>query len=232
MNQSSNSSVFDAHQLCIFLSSLAPGDLSVNEAAAARPGAAMMTSVGSPNDELWLRMEQVGWTRRVPGDLPAAPPTSTYTMTEAGARAVTMAVSELIARRALLMGTIKGFDPRSAPEHLTRLCAAFGWLALRTEALRTLAEQARPALHKSQARQRAYVQALNEIGGGLSMAASCIADAIAHGLDSDAGRDCLARTVAGLRYAEQCLTQWTAKMRAQPPGHWLSRFVAGIRSRF
>lgn len=247
VSQSFKSSAFDAHQLWTWLSSLAPVDLSVNEAAAARPGHVMMTGVGSPNDELWSQMERVGWTHRIAADdLPMAQMASTYAFTEAGARAVTTALTELVARRARLMGMVKGFDPRTAPEHLARLCGAFSWLALRTEALRTLARGSGPVIGQGLVQQRAYIQALDEISKGLSMDASCLADAIAHGLDSDAGRNCLERTAAGLRYAEQCLTQWTTDKRSQLPGtsslkgdergwpasgSWLKRFVAGIRSR-
>jgi hypothetical protein len=209
VNNSSNSSAFDARQLCLWLSTLSHGDLSVNEGAAARPGSAMIAGIGSPNDTLWSQMERAGWTQRIAvDDLSMTGVTSTYAFTEAGARAVTTALAELVDRKARIMGLFKGFDPRTAPERVRQLCSVFSWLALRTASQLALAKEAKPTTEEAQARQRACILALDEISNGVSMAGQCIVEAIAHGPDSDAGRDRLERTTKGLRYAEQCLTEW------------------------
>lgn len=179
----------------------------------------MMTGVGSPNDVLWSQMEQAGWTRRIAiDDLPTARVTSSYAFTDAGARAVTKELTAIVTVKIQMMGMVKGFDPRTAPELVQQLCGAFSWLALRTASQLALAKEARPASGEAQARQHACILALDEINKGVAMAGLYIADAIAHGPDSDAGRDCLERTTAGLRYAEQCLTQWATEMRAEQSG--------------
>jgi hypothetical protein len=51
-------SALDAAQLEQRLRKLSPGDLSVIEASALRPGSAMATSPGSPNDLLWSDMAE------------------------------------------------------------------------------------------------------------------------------------------------------------------------------
>lgn len=219
MNDGSNSAAFDVRQLCFWLATLSPSDLSVNEGAAARLGSAVITSVGSPNDALWSQMEHAGWTQRiVVDDLPMAHLASTYAFTETGARAVKTALAELVARKARLMGKVKGFDPRTAPERVRHLCGAFSWLGLRTVSQLTLAQEAKPTTEEAQARQRNCILALEEVSKGVSMAGLYIAEAISRGPDSDVGRDCLERTTKGLRYAEQCLTEWATEMRIRQSG--------------
>ncbi|VIO75517.1 hypothetical protein CI41S_48190 [Bradyrhizobium ivorense] len=219
VNPGSNSSDFDARQLCLWLATLSSGDLSVNESAAARPGSVMITTVGSANDALWSQMERAGWAQRIAlDDLPMAHVASPYAFTEAGARAVTAALAELVARKAKLMGTVKGFDPRTAPEQVRQLCGIFSWLGLRALSQLTLAEEARPTTAEAQARQRDGILALKEVTRGVSMAGLYIAEAISRGPDSDVGRDCLERTTKGLRYAEQCLTEWADEMRTHQTG--------------
>lgn len=90
------SATFDARQLRFWLATLSPGDLSINEAAAARPGSAMITGIGSSNDALWSQMERVGWAQQIAVDDPSmAGVGRIYAFTEAGARAVTTALAEL-----------------------------------------------------------------------------------------------------------------------------------------
>jgi hypothetical protein len=219
LSDSSNSAPRDARQLRLWLATLSPGDLSVNEGAAARPGNAMITSVGSPNDALWSQMEHAGWTQRiVVDDLPMAHVARTYAFTETGARAVKTALVELVAQKAQLMETVKGFDPRTAPERVKQLCGAFSWLGLRAVSQLTLAQEARPTTVEAQGWQRDCILALEEISKGVKMAGLYIAEAILRGPDSEVGRDCLERTTKGLRYAEQCLTEWAAEMRVRQSG--------------
>jgi hypothetical protein len=45
------------------------------------------------------------------------------------------------------------------------------------------------------------------------MAGQYIVEALALGPDSDDGRDRLERATKGLRYADQCLTEWATEMR-------------------
>ncbi|WP_157113489.1 hypothetical protein [Bradyrhizobium embrapense] len=218
MNDNPSSSAFDDRQLCLWLATLSPGDLSVNEGAAARPGSAMITSVGSHNDVLWSQMERADWTQRIAvDDVPMAHLASSYTFTETGARAVKTAIAELISRKVQLMRNVKGFDG-SAPERVRQLCGVFSWLGLRAISLLTLAQEAKPRTSEAQARQRDCILALEEIRKGVSMAGLYIAEAISRGPDSDIGQDCLERTTKGLRYAEQCLMEWTAEMYAERPG--------------
>jgi hypothetical protein len=219
LSDSSNSAPLDARQLRLWLATLSPGDLSVNEGAVARPGSAMITSMGSPNDALWSRMEHAAWTQRiVVDDLPMAHLASTYAFTETGARAVKTALVELVAQKARLMETVKGFDLRTAPERVRQLCRAFSWLDLKAVSQLTLVQEARPTTLEAQGRQRDCILALEEISKGIKMAGLYIAEAISRGPDSHVGRDCLERTTKGLRYAEQCLTEWAAEMQVKQAG--------------
>jgi hypothetical protein len=144
--------------------------------------------------------------------------TSAYAFTEAGVRAVTTALAAIVTVKTQLMEKVEGFNPRTAPERVRQLCGVFSWLALRTTCQLTLAQEAEATTGEAQARQRSYILALEEIRTGVLKAGLCIADAITHGPDSDAGRDCLERTTAALRYAEKYLTQWAIKMRAEQSG--------------
>ncbi|WP_145987167.1 MULTISPECIES: hypothetical protein [Bradyrhizobium] len=213
MNDTSNSATFDARQLRFWLATLSPGDLSVNEGAAAHPGSLMITSIGSPNDALWSQMERAGWAQQIAGDdLSIAGVASTYAFTELGAHAVTKALTELASWNAEVMALFKGFD---APEHVRQLSSVFSRLFLRTEAQLAIAKKTSPATEEGLVRQRDYVLALDEISKGVRMAGQYIIEALALGPDSDLGRVRVERSTAGLRYAEQCLTEWAAEMRTQ-----------------
>lgn len=220
MSDNSNPAAFSARQLRLWLATLSPRDLSINEGAASHPGSGMMTSVGSANDALWSQMERAGWTQRITTDPLLAIPgvTSAYTLTETGARAVTTELAAIVTVQSQMVGKIEGFDPRIAPERVRRLCDIFSALALRTTCQLTLAKEAKPTIEEAQARQRACILALNEILTGVSTAGIFIADAIAHGPDSSVGVDLLERVTAALRYAEQCLTQQAAEIRAMQFG--------------
>ncbi|MEH2484882.1 hypothetical protein [Bradyrhizobium sp. AZCC 2230] len=220
MNDSSNPAAFGARQLRLWLATLSPGDLSVNEAAAARPGSTVATGVRSANDALWSQMERVGWTQRITDELLSIPGvTSAYVLTEAGARAVTTELAAIATVIGQMVGKIEGRDPHTAPERVRRLCDIVGALFLRTTCQSTLAREAKPAGEDAQARQREYLLALDEILTGVSTAGIFITDAIAHGPDSDVGLDLLERSTAGLHYADQCLTDWAAKMRTEQYGN-------------
>lgn len=219
MNDSLSSANFGARQLRLWLATLSPGDLSVNEGAAARPGSTVVTGAGSANDELWSRMEPAGWTQRItvePLSIPGV--TSAYTLTVTGARAMTTELAAIVTVKSEIVGNIEGFDPQTAPERVRRLCDVLGALALRTTCQSTLVKEARPSTEDAQARQRACILALDEILKGVSTAGIFITDAIAHGPDSSAGLDLLERSTAGLRYADQCLTDWAARIRAEQFG--------------
>jgi hypothetical protein len=219
VNDSSNSAAFDARQLRFWLATLSPGDLSVNEGAAARPESAMITGIGSPNDALWSQMERVGWAQQIAvDDLSMSGVASTYAFTEAGARAVTTALAELVSWNAQIMGLFNGFDPHTEPERVRQLRNVFSRLVLRTAAQLTIAKKATPATEEAQARQRDCILALDEISKGVLMAGQYIVEALALGPDSDAGRDRLERTTKGLHYAEQCLTEWATEMRGKQSG--------------
>lgn len=217
MNDSSNSTAFDACQLRFWLATLSPGDLSLNEGAAAGPKSAMITGIGSPNDALWSQMERVGWAQQIAADdLSMSGVASTYAFTEAGARAVTTALAELVSWNAQIMGLFIGFD--TEPERVRRLYSVFSRLVLRTAAQLAIAKKATPATKEAQARQRDCILALDEISRGVLMAGQYIVEALALGPDSDAGRDRLERTTKGLHYAEQCLTEWATEMRVTQSG--------------
>lgn len=219
MNDSSNSAAFDARQLRFWLATLSPGDLSVNEGAAGHPGSVMITGIGSPNDALWSQMERVGWAQPITvDDLSMSGVASTYAFTEEGACAVTTALAELVSWNAQIMELFNGFDPHTEPERVRQLCSIFSRLTLRTAAQLAIAKTATPATEEARTRQRACILALDEIAKGVLMAGQYIVEALALGPDSDAGRDRLERTTAGLRYAEQCLTEWGTKMRAEQSG--------------
>jgi hypothetical protein len=129
VNDSSNSSAFDARHLRLWLATLSHGDLSVNEGAAARPGSAMITGIGSPNDSLWSQMERAGWAQQIAvDDLSMAGVASTHAFTEAGARAVTTALAELLSWNAQIMGLFNGFDPHTEPERVRQACSIFSRL--------------------------------------------------------------------------------------------------------
>jgi hypothetical protein len=214
VNDSSNSSAFDARHLRLWLATLSPGDLSVNEGAAARPGSAMITGIGSPNDSLWSQMERAGWAQQIAvDDLSMAGVASTHAFTEAGARAVTTALAELLSWNAQIMGLFNGFDPHTEPERVRQACSIFSRLALRAAAQLAIAKKATPATEEAQARQRDCILALDEISKGVLMAGQYIVEALALGPDSDDGRDRLERATKGLRYADQCLTEWATEMR-------------------
>jgi len=218
-SDSSNSAPLDARQLRLLLAMLSPGDLSVNEGAAARPGSTMATGVGSANEALWLQMARAGWTQQITTDILSIPGvTSAYTLTESGARAVTTELAAIVNVKRQMVGKIEGFDPHTATERVRQLCDIFSALFLRTSCQLALAKQAEPLNEQGQARKREHILALEEILKGVATAGIFIADAIAHGPDSSVGLNLLERTTAGLRYAEQCLTQWAAEMRAEQSG--------------
>jgi hypothetical protein len=217
VSENSNPAAFSARQLRLWLATLSPGDLSVNEAAGSRPGSGMITGVGSANDALWSQMERAGWTQRITTDPLSIPGvTSAYTLTEAGARAVTTELAAIVAAINEIADKIDGFDRRTAPERVRRLCDIFSALALRTTCQLTLAREAKPSIEAAQAQQRECILALDEILKGVSTAGIFISDAIAHGPDSSVGLDLLERSAKGLRYAEQCLAQWATEMRTLP----------------
>ena len=216
MNDSSNLAPLDARQLRFWLASLSPGDLSVNEAAAARPGSAMITGVGSANEALWSQMEHVGWAQQVTTDAISIPGvTSAYTFTETGARAVTKALAELVSWNDQILEIFNRFDLHTAPGHVRQLSSLVGRLTLRTAAQLAIAKEAKPATAEAQARQHDCILALDEIKKGVLTAGQYIVGALTLGPESDAGRDYLERTHKGLRYAEQCLTEWATEMRVK-----------------
>jgi hypothetical protein len=94
-------SAFDAAQLEERLRKLGPGDLSVITASASKPGSAMTTSPGSPNDALWSDMEKVGWTKRVspfegtPNAKELGALLRMFELTEEGAKAVVSALARI-----------------------------------------------------------------------------------------------------------------------------------------
>jgi hypothetical protein len=94
-------SAFDAAQLEERLRKLGPGDLSVIAASASKPGSAMTTSPGSPNDALWSDMEKVGWTKRVnpfegtPNAKELGALLRMFELTEEGAKAVVTALARI-----------------------------------------------------------------------------------------------------------------------------------------
>lgn len=179
----------------------------------------MITGIGSPNDALWSEMERAGWAQQIAvDDLSMAGVASTYAFTEAGARVVTTALAELVSWNAQIMGLFNSFDLRTAPERVRQQCSVFSRLALRTAAQLAIAKKATPATEEDQARQRERILALDEISKGVLMAGQYSVEALALGPDSDAGRDRLERTTKGLRYAEQCLTEWATEMRVKQSG--------------
>ena len=219
MNDSPGPANFSARQLRLWLATLSPGDLSVNEGAAARPGAIVVTGAGSANDALWSQMEHAGWTQRIT-DEPLSIPgvTSAYVLTEAGARAATTELAAIAAVKSEIAGRVEGFDPHTAPERVRRLSDMMSTLFLRTTCQSALVKEAKPTNDDAQARQRECLLALDEILKGVSTAGIFITDAIAHGPDSGVGLDLLERSTAGLRYADQCLTNWAARIRAEQFG--------------
>ncbi|MBR0894989.1 hypothetical protein JQ616_08525 [Bradyrhizobium tropiciagri] len=219
MNDSSNSANFNARQLRFWLATLSPGDLSVNEGAAARPGSVMITGVGSPNDALWSQMEGAGWANRITVDDPSmANVASTFAFTEAGARAVTKALAELVSWNAQIMALFNGFD---SSEHVQQLCGVFSRLTLRTAAQLAIAQKSTPATEDGLARQRDCILALDEISKGVRMAGQYIIEALALGPDIDVGRVRLERSAAALHYAEQCLTERATEVLAVQSGRSL-----------
>jgi Arc/MetJ family transcription regulator len=179
----------------------------------------MITGIGSPNDALWSQMERAGWAQQIAvDDLSMAGVARTYAFTEAGARAVTTALAELVSWNAQIMELFNGFDPHTEPERVQQLCSLFSRLALRAAAQLAIAKKSTPATEEAQTRQRDCILALDEISKGVLMAGQYIVEALALGPDSDAGRDRLERTTKGLRYAEQCLREWATEMRVQQSG--------------
>lgn len=206
MSNGSNSAAVDSPQLCLWLATLSPGDLSVTEAAAARPGSTMTTGVGSANAALWSQMLRTGSTQQIATDALSIPGvSSTYMLTETGARAVTKALAELVSWNSHILEVFNPFDLQSAPEHVRRLCSLFGRLTIRAAAQLAIAKAAKPATEDAQVRQRDCILALDEISNGVLTAGQYIVEALALGPESDAGRDRLERVNEGLRYAEQCL---------------------------
>jgi hypothetical protein len=219
VNDSSNSAAFDAGQLRFWLATLSPGDLSVNEGAAAHPESAVISGIESPNAALWSQMERVGWAQSIAvDDLSMSGLASSYAFTEAGARAVTTALAELVSWKAQIMALFKGFDLHTEPERVRQLCGVFSQLVLRAAAQLAIAKNATPATEDTQARQRDCILALDEISRGVLTAGQYIVEALALDPDSDAGRDHLERTTKGLHYAEQCLTEWATEMRVKQSG--------------
>ena len=109
------------------------------------------------------------------------------------------------------MGLFNGFDPHTEPERVRQLRSVFSRLFLRTAAQLAIAKKATPATEEAHARQRDCMRALDEISKGVVMAGQHILEALALGPCSDAGRTRLERATKGLRYAEQCLTEWATK---------------------
>jgi hypothetical protein len=215
VNDSSNLAAFDARRLRFWLATLSPSDLSVNEAAAARPGSAMITGIGSANDVLWSQMERTGWAQQIAfDDPPLAGLASTYAFTEAGALAVTTALAEVISWKTQIMEIFDRSGLHTAPEHVRQLCSLFGRLALRSGAQLAIVKKATPETEEAQAEQRECILALNEISKGVLTAGQFIVEALLLGPESDAGRDRLERTNKGLAYAERCLTEWLTKIAA------------------
>lgn len=205
-----------ARQLRLWLGTLSPSDLSVNEAAAARPGSTMITEVGSANEALWSQMEHAGWTQQITTDALSVPSvTSAYTLTESGSLAMMKALAELVSWNTQILEASNSFDLRTAPEHVRQLSSLVGRLTLRTAAQLAIAKMTKPATGEAKARQRDYILALDEIGKGLLTAEQHIAEALVLGPESDAGSDRLERTSKALRYAEQCLTEWATEMRVK-----------------
>ncbi len=206
MSNGSSSAGFDSRQLCLWLATLSPGDLSLNEAAAARFGGTMTTGVGSANDALWSQMLRAGWTQQITTDALSIPGvSSTYMLTETGARAVTKALAELVSWNSHILEAFNRFDLKSAPEHVRRLCSLFGRLTVRAAAQLAIAKAAKPATEDAQVRQRDCILTLDEINKGVLTAGQYIIESLALGPESDVGRDRLERVSKGLRYAEQCL---------------------------
>jgi hypothetical protein len=102
--QQLKAATLDAAQLEERLRNLSPGDRSVIEASASKPGSAMTTSPGSANDQLWSDMEKVGWTKRVnpfegaPNAKELAALLRAFELTDAGTKAVTAALAKIRAR--------------------------------------------------------------------------------------------------------------------------------------
>ncbi|MGL9622883.1 hypothetical protein QRQ56_33395 [Bradyrhizobium sp. U531] len=219
MSNPPSSAAFDGLQLRLWLATLSAEDLSVNEGAAACPGSTMITSVGSANDAMWSQMEHAGWTQRITADALFIPGvTSAYALTETGARAVARALAELVSWNAQILELFNRLDLHSAPEHVRQLCSLHGRLTLRTAAQQAIAKKAKPATEEAQARQRGCILALDEVSKGVLIAGQHIVEALALGPESDAGRDRLERVNKGLRYAEQCLTEWAAEMPIKQSG--------------
>ena len=160
---------FDFPELVQALAALGPGDISVNEAAAARPGSAMLTSAGSPNDLLWSKMEAAGGARRVTFDDAPIADARAFQFTEGGAIAVATAFRVLLARKA---GVLPVPDNDAAAlmaplvEKRAHLLAgrkkfADGIAHLETVEPKTAARQAKKAELLSDA--RAYVRALDAV---------------------------------------------------------------------
>jgi hypothetical protein len=176
----------------------------------------MITGVGSANEALWSQMEDVGWTQQITTDAFSIPSvSSTYAFTEAGARAVTRALAELVSWNDQISEIFGSFDIHTAPEHVRQLSNLVGRLTLRTAAQLAIAKEAKPATEEAQARQRDGILALEEISKGVLTAGQFIIEALALGPESNAGRDHLERTNKGLHYAEQCLTDWATEMRVK-----------------
>lgn len=166
----------------------------------------MTTAVGSANDALWSQMLRAGWTQQVATDDLSIPGVSSaYMLSEAGARAVTEALAELVSWNSHISEVFNPFDLQSAPEHVRRLCSLVGRLTVRAAAQLAIAKAAKPATDDAQVRQRDCILALDEISKGVLTAGQYIIQALALGPESDAGRDRSERASKALRYAEQCL---------------------------
>lgn len=219
MRNPPGSAAFDSLQLRLWLATLSAGDLSVNESAAACPGSTMITTVGSANDALWSQMEHAGWTQRITADALSIPGvTSAYALTETGAYAVAKALAELVSWNAQILELFNRFDLHSAPEHMRQLCSLHGRLTLRAAAQLAIAKRVKPGSEEAQARQHDCILALDEVSKGVLTAGQYIVEAIALGPESDAGRGRLEQVNKGLRYAEQCLTEWATEMRIKQSG--------------
>ena len=174
----------------------------------------MITGIGSSNAVLWSQMERAGWAQQIAtDDPPMAGVASTYAFTEAGALAVTKALAELVSWNTQILEIFNRFDLHTAPKHVRQFCSLFSRLTLRTAAQLAIVRKATPKTAEAQARQRDCILALNEISKGVLIAGQYIVEALALVPESDAGRDRLERANKGLRYAEQCLTEWAAAMR-------------------
>ncbi|WP_442868427.1 hypothetical protein [Bradyrhizobium sp. CCBAU 51627] len=128
------------------------------------------------------------------------------------------ALAELVSWNAQILELFNRFDLHNAPEHMRQLCSLHGRLTLRAAAQLAIAKEVKPSSEEAQARQRDCILALDEVSKGVLTAGQYIVEAIALGPESDAGRDRLERVNKGLRYAEQCLTEWATEMRIKQSG--------------